>query len=58
MGRLSEKNIFAEIQKQPAVIKILRDALMEKGTVTFIFAAHDKQHNNAGALKEYVEKQT
>jgi len=40
------------------VIKILRDALREKGTVTFIFAAHDEKHNNAVALKEYLEKQT
>ena len=51
-----QKKYFAEIQKRPAVIKILRDALREKGTVTFIFAAHDEQHNNAVALKEYLEK--
>ena len=50
------KKYFAEIQKRPAIIKIIQDALREKGTVTFIFAAHYEQHNNAVALKEYLEK--
>jgi uncharacterized protein YeaO (DUF488 family) len=26
-----------------------------KPTVTFLFAAHDQEHNNAVALKEYLE---
>ena len=55
MGRLPEK-IFRGNSEATSGIKIIQDAISEKGTVTFIFAAHDEQHNNAVALKEYLEK--
>ena len=28
----------------------------QKGNVTFVYAAHDKEHNSALVLKEYLEK--
>jgi uncharacterized protein YeaO (DUF488 family) len=47
---------FQEIGTRPAVIKDLRDSIRAHGTVTFLFAAHDAGHNNAVALKEFLEK--
>lgn len=48
---------FSEIKQRPDVIKLLKDTLKDKGIVTFVFAAHDESHNNAVALKEYLEKE-
>jgi uncharacterized protein YeaO (DUF488 family) len=46
------KRYFAELKKNPAVAG-LRE-LTGKGTVTFVFAAADVEHNNAVALREYL----
>ena len=46
-----------EIRTQPAVIKELKDVIRSRGSVTFLFAAHDTEHNNAMALKEFLEKE-
>jgi uncharacterized protein YeaO (DUF488 family) len=45
-----------EVRARPDVLAELRDALREHGTVTFLFAAHDGEHNNAVALKELLER--
>ncbi len=50
------RRYFREIGQQPEVLRVLRDAIREKGTVTFVFAAHDERHNNAVALKEFLEQ--
>ena len=47
---------FEEIRARHAVIKELRDVIHEHGTVTFLFAARDTEHNNALALKEFLEQ--
>jgi len=46
---------FAEIRQRPEVVKALREAIGSKGTVTFVFAARDPEHNNAVALREFLE---
>ena len=33
----------------------LRSLLLEKGTVTFVYAARDEEHNSARVLKEFLE---
>jgi uncharacterized protein YeaO (DUF488 family) len=48
------KRYFAELKKNPAVAA-LRE-LTAKGTVTFVFAAADTEHNNAVALREYLQR--
>ncbi|MGE5832506.1 MAG: DUF488 domain-containing protein [Methanomicrobiales archaeon] len=52
------RRYFGEIRQRPEVVKLLRDAEREKGTVTFVFAARDEVHNNAVALKEFLEEGT
>jgi uncharacterized protein YeaO (DUF488 family) len=49
------RRYFAEIRQRPGVVKALRDLVREKGTVTFVFAARDAEHNNAVALGEFLE---
>lgn len=48
---------FDEIRQRPMVVDLLRKTISEKKTVTFIFAARDEQHNNAVALKEFLESE-
>jgi len=48
---------FEEIRTRPAVIRQLREAIISHEKVTFLFAAHDTEHNNALALKEFLEKE-
>jgi uncharacterized protein YeaO (DUF488 family) len=48
---------FRELDKNPEA----REQLMEHvrhGTVTFVYGARDEEHNDAVALKEYLESQT
>ena len=46
---------FHELESQPeAVNTLIQEA--EKGAVTLVFAAKDTEHNNAVALKEYMQK--
>jgi uncharacterized protein YeaO (DUF488 family) len=49
------KRYFEEIRKRPAVLRELNDVVRSKKIVTFLFAARDEQHNNAVALKEFLE---
>ncbi|MDD1679632.1 MAG: DUF488 family protein [Methanomicrobiales archaeon] len=48
---------FDEIRQRPDVVKILKEIIQAKGTVTFVFAARDEVHNNAVALKEFLEEE-
>jgi uncharacterized protein YeaO (DUF488 family) len=46
------KRYFAELKKNSIVAHVRQ--LTAKGTVTFVFAAADIEHNNAVALREYL----
>ena len=44
---------FRELDARPDAWRPLVSAA-RRGTVTFVYSAHDEQHNNAVALKDYV----
>lgn len=49
------KRYFAELKSRPdALLPILEAA--RKGDVTLLYSSHDTEHNNAVALKEYLER--
>lgn len=45
---------FAELDRAPEASEPIRQAA-RKGTVTLLYSSHDAEHNNAVALKEYIE---
>jgi uncharacterized protein YeaO (DUF488 family) len=45
---------FRELQKNPKAVAQLNE-IIRNGPVTLLFAAQDQEHNNAVALKEYLE---
>ena len=50
-----KKRYWAELdEQQDQVEKLVREA--RKRPVTLLYAAKDIQHNNAAALKEYIER--
>jgi|SRR6185437_5758134 len=51
-----KRRYFAELRRKPEVWGPLAEALRER-PVTLLFAAKDTEHNNAVALKEFLEKQ-
>ncbi|MGH9557653.1 MAG: DUF488 domain-containing protein [Bryobacteraceae bacterium] len=51
------RRYFAELNREPEVWSPIRDAML-KGAVTLLYSSHDTEHNNAVALKEYVERKT
>jgi uncharacterized protein YeaO (DUF488 family) len=48
------RRYFAELSGKKTSFEVLLEEL-GKGTVTLLYAAKDEEHNNAVALKEYVE---
>lgn len=54
MGRVPEK-VLEEIRNRPNVLRELKEVIRREKTVTFLFAARDETHNNAAALKEFLE---
>ena len=50
------KRFFAELKDNPEAVATLRE-LVGSGTVTLVFAAHDTEHSNAVALREYLLRQ-
>ncbi|KAF5058713.1 hypothetical protein DSECCO2_343760 [anaerobic digester metagenome] len=46
---------FDEIRGRPEVVDTLRNVTRDHEVVTFLFSARDEKHNNAVALKEYLE---
>lgn len=52
---LFRQRYFAELQDKPLVVSQLKEIIGSKEKVTFVFAARDEVHNNALALKEYLE---
>jgi len=49
------RKYFEELSKKPATLQELTRVIREKPMVSFLFAAHDTERNNAVALKEYIE---
>jgi uncharacterized protein YeaO (DUF488 family) len=48
------RKYFAELDHAPEVCEPIRQAA-RKGTVTLLYSSHDAEHNNAVALKDYIE---
>ena len=48
------RRYFAELDRTPDAWAPVRDAARHD-TVTLLYSSHDTEHNNAVALKEYVE---
>lgn len=51
------KKYFAELDHSPEAWAPIRDAA-KSGTVTLLYSSHDAEHNNAVALKDYIERKT
>ena len=49
------RRYFAELDEQPDTWEALLEAAREKD-ITLVFSARDIEHNNAVALKSYLEK--
>ncbi|MGA2851023.1 MAG: DUF488 family protein [Terracidiphilus sp.] len=48
------KRYFAELESRLDALQPIFDAA-HKGKVTLLYSSHDTEHNNAVALKEYLE---
>ena len=51
-----KKRYFDELENNKDLIKKIIEQT-KYSTVTFVYSAKDSEHNNAVALKEYIEKQ-
>ena len=49
------RRYFAELDRAPEAWEPILQAA-RKGTVTLLYSSHDTEHNNAVALKEYIEE--
>jgi uncharacterized protein YeaO (DUF488 family) len=50
-----EERYFAELENKPDALEPLREAVRQ-GDVTLVYGARDTEHNNAVALKAYLER--
>ncbi|HEV2248530.1 MAG TPA: DUF488 family protein [Terriglobia bacterium] len=50
-----QRRYFAELDQKPEIWQPLLEAAQE-GDITLVFSARDEEHNNAVALKTYLEK--
>ena len=50
-----QERYFAELESKESTLTPIRDAA-EQGTVTLVYGAKDTEHNNAVALKAYLEE--
>jgi uncharacterized protein YeaO (DUF488 family) len=50
-----QRRYFAEMDKEPETWQPLLEAA-RAGDITLVFSARDEEHNNAVALKSYLEK--
>jgi uncharacterized protein YeaO (DUF488 family) len=48
-----QRRYFVELDSHPEACEQVRNAA-RRGRVTLVYSAHDTEHNNAVALKEYV----
>jgi uncharacterized protein YeaO (DUF488 family) len=49
------RRYFAELKDRRTTLQPILDA-GQKGPVTLIYSSHDTEHNNAVALKEFLER--
>ena len=49
-----QRKYFAELDTRPEAWEQILKAV-ERGTVTLLYSSHDTEHNNAIALKRYLE---
>ncbi len=49
------RRYFAELDQHPEAVRPLLDKA-RRGRVTLLYSARDTEHNNAVALKEYVQR--
>jgi uncharacterized protein YeaO (DUF488 family) len=54
-GRHSSNRYYAELDNKPEALRPLVEAI-QRGHVTLLYSAHDTAHNNAMALKLYLEE--
>lgn len=50
-----KKKYFAELEERAEAWEPIREAA-QRGPVTLLYSSHDNEHNNAVALKEYLER--
>jgi uncharacterized protein YeaO (DUF488 family) len=50
-----KRKYFDELLGKPEVIQMLTGIICGKPVVTFLFTAHDKEHNGAVALKIFLD---
>lgn len=50
------KRYEAELKGRRLLLYRIKDMEREKGTVTLIYGAKDREHNNAVILREYLQK--
>lgn len=50
-----KKRYFKELESNPALAE-LKDAIKQHPKVTLLYSAHDEQHNQAVALKDYLAR--
>ncbi len=50
-----QKRYFGELDDNPEAVQPIVEAA-RRGNVTLLYSAHDTEHNNAVALKEYLTK--
>ena len=50
-----QRRYFTELDQKPEACQPLLEAARE-GDITLVFSARDEEHNNAVALKSYLEK--
>lgn len=48
------RRYFAELDRVPEAWALIREAA-RRGAVTLLYSSHDTEHNNAVALKDYIE---
>ena len=52
-----QRRYFKELDDRPETVQLIFEAA-RKGTVTLLFGAKDEEHNNAVALKSYLDRLT
>jgi uncharacterized protein YeaO (DUF488 family) len=51
-----QQKYFAELKERPEALEPILEAA-KHGTVTLLYSSHDTEHNNAVALKRFIEAQ-
>jgi uncharacterized protein YeaO (DUF488 family) len=50
-----QRRYWRELSEHPEAVRLLRRQVLE-GPVTFVYAAHDEEHNGAVALKAFLAR--